>query len=104
MGRLSDVNIGRAVLTACFERPEVGVDIDLLYQQLLEELTTDARAAVEAGELRADVDAEAFALLIMNGYLGVTMSFATSPRGRSLLGMLETTVDLNLKAFGRATK
>jgi AcrR family transcriptional regulator len=99
LGRLSDRNIARAVLTAGLERSEVGDAIDRLYQSLLELMTDDARAAVRARELARTTDPAMFALILMDSFLGATVSFATNPRGRSLMDMLAALVDTNLSAF-----
>jgi TetR/AcrR family transcriptional repressor of nem operon len=99
LGRLSDRNIARAVLTAALDKGSIGSEIDLLYQELLELMTTDARDAVKRGELARSTDPETFALLVMDSFLGATVSFATNPRGRSLLEMLESLMNTNLSAF-----
>jgi TetR/AcrR family transcriptional repressor of nem operon len=106
LGRLSDRNIARAVLTAGLDKGAVGSAIDRLYQDLLELMTEDARAAVRARELSRSTDPAMFAVLLMDAFLGATVSYATNPRGRSLLAMLEALVDTNLTAFAkkRATR
>jgi AcrR family transcriptional regulator len=104
LGRLSDRNISRAVLTAGLERGDVGRAIDRLYQDLLELMTEDARAAVRARELSRTTDPEMFALVLMDSFLGATVSFATNPRGRSLLDMLEALLDTNFSAFAPRKK
>jgi AcrR family transcriptional regulator len=99
LGRLSDRNIARAVLTAGLVRGAVGSALDRLYQDVLELMTEDARAAVRARELSRSTDPEMFALVLMDSFLGATVSFANNPRGRSLLEMLEALLDTNLSAF-----
>jgi AcrR family transcriptional regulator len=99
LGRLSDRNIARAVLTAAMDKGDVGSALDRLYQELLELMTEDARAAVRARELSRNTDPQMFALVLLDSFLGATVSFATNPRGRSLLQMLEALIDANLTAF-----
>jgi AcrR family transcriptional regulator len=99
LGRLADRNIVRAVLTAGLDKGDVGSEIDRLYQDVLELMTQDARAAVRARELSRSTDPTMFALILMDSFLGATVSFATNPRGRSLIEMLEALVDTNLAAF-----
>jgi AcrR family transcriptional regulator len=104
LGRLSDRNIARAVLTASMEKSEVGSAIDRLFQSVLDLMIEDARAAVRARELSRTTDPETFALVLMDSFLGATVSFATNPRGRSLLGMLEALLDANFSAFAPKKK
>jgi AcrR family transcriptional regulator len=104
LGRLADRNIARAVLTAGLDKGDVGSAIDRLYQDVLELMIEDARAAVRARELSRSTDPEMFALVLMDSFLGATVSFATNPRGRSLIEMLEALVDTNLAAFAPKKK
>jgi AcrR family transcriptional regulator len=104
LGRLSDRNISRAVLTASMEKSDVGSAIDRLYQELLDLMIEDARAAVRAKELARTTDPEMFALVLMDSFLGAAVSYATNPRGRSLPGMLEALLDTNLAAFAPQKK
>jgi AcrR family transcriptional regulator len=99
LGLLSDRNISRTVLTASLDHPDVGTAIDLLFQEVLETMTEDVRAAVRARELSRTADPAAIALLLMDSYLGATVSFAANPRGRSLTSMLGSLIDTNLAAF-----
>jgi AcrR family transcriptional regulator len=99
LGRLSDINVARAVLAACMQAGDVGRAIDGLYEGVLELMTEDARAAVRAGELSRRTDPEMLALVLMDSFLGATVSYVTNPRGRSLDEMLEALVDTNLAAF-----
>jgi AcrR family transcriptional regulator len=101
LGRLSDIHIARAVLTACLNQGEVGSAIDRLYEGVLDLMTEDARAAVRTGELSRRTDPEMLALVLMDSFLGATVSYVTNPRGRSLPQMLEALVDTNLGAFAR---
>jgi len=104
LGRLADRNIVRAVITAGLDKGDVGSAIDGLYQGVLDFMTEDARAAVRARELSRTTDPEMLALTLMDAFLGATVSFATNPRGRSLIEMLEALVDTNLAAFAPKKK
>jgi TetR/AcrR family transcriptional repressor of nem operon len=99
LGRLADRNVARAVLAAAMENGEVGSAIDRLYEGVLEHMTVDARAAVHAKELSRTTDPAMFALVLMDAFLGATVSFASNPRGRTLLSMLEALLDTNFFAF-----
>jgi AcrR family transcriptional regulator len=104
LGRLAERNVVRAVLTAGMENPDTGGAIDLLYQQLLEMMTDDVRAAVRAREVSRTTDPETFALLVMDSYLGAAVSYAANPRGRSLVDMLATLFDAYVSAFASRKK
>jgi AcrR family transcriptional regulator len=103
LGRLAESNLARAVLTAGLSNPEAGGAIDVLYQTLLEMMTDDVRAAVRAREVSRTTDPDTFALLVMDSYLGATVSYAANPRGRSLLDMLATLFDAYVSAFAPRT-
>jgi AcrR family transcriptional regulator len=99
LGRMSDRNVSRAVLTAALQGGDVGSAIDHLFEGVLDLMTDDAKAAVRARELSRTTDPAMFALLLMDAFLGATLSFATNPRGRSLMDMLVALVDMNLAVF-----
>jgi AcrR family transcriptional regulator len=96
LGMLSDRNVTRAVVTAGLDNPRVGGAIDLLFHDALEWMADDVREAVRAGDLPERTNTEALALVIMDSFLGAAVSYATNPRGRSLIEMLESLVDTNL--------
>jgi AcrR family transcriptional regulator len=104
LGRLTELNMARAIFAAIFDKADVGGTVDLLFQDLLKMMTEDARAAIAAGELSRKTDADGFALLLMDSFLGATVSYATSPRGRSLTQMISSHVDMNLAAFAPQAK
>jgi len=104
MGRLAERNVVRAVLTASMENLDTGGAIDLLYQQLIEMMTDDVRAAVRAREVSRTTNPETFALLVMDSYLGAAVSYAANPRGRSLVDMLSTLFDAYVSAFAPRKK
>lgn len=104
LGRLAERNVVRAVLTAGMENAETGGAIDLLYQQLLDMMTDDVRAAVRAREVSRTTAPETFALLVMDSYLGAAVSYAANPRGRSLVEMLATLFDAYVSAFAPRKK
>lgn len=104
LGALAERNVVRAVLTAGMENPETGGAIDLLYQQLLEMMTSDVRDAVRAREVSRSTDPETFALLVMDSYLGAAVSYAANPRGRTLVDMIATLFDAYVSAFASRKK
>jgi AcrR family transcriptional regulator len=104
LGKVAERNVVRAVLAASMENMDTGGAIDLLYQQLLEMMTDDVRAAVRAREVSRTTDAETFGLLVMDSYLGAAVSYAANPRGRSLVDMLATLFDAYVTAFAPRKK
>jgi AcrR family transcriptional regulator len=99
LGKLSNLNLARAVLIAGLDNADVGAEIDLRYHGALDLMIEDARAAVRSRDLARGTDPEALALVFMNSFLGAAVSYATNPRGRTLAAMLESMLDMSLPAF-----
>jgi AcrR family transcriptional regulator len=97
--RLSDSHIARAILVAGLDKAEVGATFDRLFQGVLELMTDDARDAIRAGELSRNTAPAEFAELLLNAFLGATLSLSMNARGRSLPAMLTSLVDVSLAAF-----
>lgn len=91
--------ISRAVLSATLENSDVAGDTDALFTEVFEEMVTDARAAVAAGELHRGRDGELLARALMASYLGAALHFTSSRRSGGLLDVLTPLVDANIDGF-----
>jgi AcrR family transcriptional regulator len=85
--------VSRAVLAATLEDARVAGDANALFEEVLEEMTVDARAVVggKQGELLARA--------LMASYLGAALHFASSRTSGGLLEVLTPIVDANIQGF-----
>ncbi len=93
--------LSRAVLAAGLENPEVGAEVDALFQRVHADLAEDAKAARDAGELADEVEPDVAASMLMAAYLGAVLHFTTSPSPRPLVPLLRRLVAANLEGLAR---
>lgn len=91
--------LSRAVLSAGLANAAVAGDTDALFGELFEQMTLDAKRAIDCGELRAGVDAETVASTLMASYLGAALHFTNSRQSPPLGALLERVVNANIAGF-----
>jgi AcrR family transcriptional regulator len=94
-------DLSRAVLAAGLENPEVGAEVDALFQRAHADLEADAKAAQAAGLMPAEIAPDVAASMLMASYLGAVLHFTTSPAPRPLVPLLRRLVAANLDGLTR---
>jgi AcrR family transcriptional regulator len=84
--------VSRAVLSATLDNAHVAGDTDALFDEVFNEMTADARAAVGK-------DGELLARALMASYLGAALHFTSSRKSGPLVDILAPLVDANLNGF-----
>lgn len=89
--------LSRGVLTAVLDSQEVGGRATQLFDDILGDMMSDARAAQRAGLLASHVDPDTLARSLLVGYLGAVLSFASSAK-EELGALLGPVVDSHIAA------
>jgi len=91
--------LSRAVVSANLFNPILGGFAESVFGGMIAEMMDDVKAAQKARLLNASVDPETIASTLIMSYLGATLYFATAPRSKPLLALLEPIVDSNIAGF-----
>lgn len=94
-------NISRAVLAAGLENPTLGASVSAKFDEVLGDMTEDARRAKRDGLLGRHVDPEQLAGQLMVLYLGSALHFTSTPGAKPLVEVLRPLVE-NTLALARA--
>jgi AcrR family transcriptional regulator len=96
--------LSRVVIAANILNPTLGGFAESVFGGIIAEMMDDVRAAQREKLLDHGADPETVAETLITSYLGAALYFATAPRTRPLLRLLEPVVEANLAGFGVAPR
>jgi AcrR family transcriptional regulator len=92
--------LSRVVIAANIVNPSLGGFAESVFGGIIAEMMDDVRAAQRLALLDSAADPEIVAGTLITSYFGAALYFATAPRSRPLVRILEPIVEANLAGFG----